>query len=89
MFGQLSNGGRATNPLVWHVLRPAGEGWTTVCTASAARPGLTVVNLSGEPGPTVCKLKSVGGRRRVEETAPWCEQQVGSLVRGVSRTNGF
>jgi hypothetical protein len=57
MFGQLSNGGRATSPLVWHVLRPAEEGWTTVCTASTARPGLTVVNLSSEPGPTVCKLK--------------------------------
>jgi hypothetical protein len=30
---------------------------TTVCTASTARPGLTVFNVSPEPGPVVCKLK--------------------------------
>jgi hypothetical protein len=56
MFGQVTNGGPNAKPWTWHVLRPEGAGWTTVCTASTARPGLAVINLSTEPGPVLCRL---------------------------------
>jgi hypothetical protein len=57
MFGQISNGGTNAEPVVWHALRPQGESWTTVCTAATARPGLTVIATSSQPGPVLCRLK--------------------------------
>jgi hypothetical protein len=57
IFGQISNGGSNAEPVVWHALRPQGDGWVTCCTAMSARPGLRVIATAPEPGPVTCRLK--------------------------------
>jgi hypothetical protein len=56
MFGLISSNGPNSNPSMWHALRPQGDGWTTLCTAATARPGLKVIAASPEPGPVTCRL---------------------------------
>jgi hypothetical protein len=56
-FGLISNGGKEAQPTTWHALKPQGDGWTTVCTAMSARPGMKVVAIASEPGQMLCQLK--------------------------------
>jgi hypothetical protein len=56
MFGQLTNNGPSSAPATWHVVCPQGDSWATACTAISARPGMRVINMADEPGPTLCKL---------------------------------
>jgi hypothetical protein len=40
----------------WHALKCVDGSWRTACSASTARPGLRVVNVSDKPGDRLCQL---------------------------------